>query len=119
MRDVGLPHSLPISQRSQYRITAMVSQCVLCCAPSYLCDFCCQVSGLAARRVLRFAARGELLVPRTHLATVQQMAFSVMDPSARNDLLVELRSLLMATLPNFASPLSPSSLAVNITWERL
>jgi len=35
--------------------------------------------GLAARRLLRSAARGDLLVPRVHLATVQRSAFSVVD----------------------------------------
>ena len=61
-------HWLPISQRIQYRVTAMVSCCVLRSAPSYLCDLCCPVSVLAARRVIRSAARGELLVPRAWLA---------------------------------------------------
>ena len=42
----------------QYRITAMVSRCVLCCAPSYFCDPCCPVTVLAACWVLRSAARG-------------------------------------------------------------
>src|SRR6218665_1832199 len=50
-------HWLPISERIQYRITAMVSRCVLGCAPYYLRDLCCPVSVLAARRVLRSAAR--------------------------------------------------------------
>src|SRR6218665_3985756 len=48
---------------------------------------------LAARRMLRSSARGELLVPRAHLATVQRRAFSVVGPSAWNDLRVELHSL--------------------------
>src|SRR6218665_3429200 len=104
---------LPISPRIQYRITAMVSRCVLFCDPSYmyLCDLCCPVSVLAARRVLRCAAMGELLVPRAHLATDQRRALSVVGPSAGNDLPVELRSLLMA-LPNFTFPSSLSCLAV-------
>src|SRR6218665_1036973 len=42
MRDVL--HWLPISERIQYRITAMVSRCVLGCAPSYLRVLCCPVS---------------------------------------------------------------------------
>src|SRR6218665_3403321 len=46
-------HWLPISQRIQHRITALVSRCDLRCAPSYLRDLCCPVSDLAARRVLR------------------------------------------------------------------
>jgi len=69
------------------------------------------VSVLAARCS---AARGEILVPRTHLATVQQRAFSVVGPSARNDLPVELDFLLDG--PPFKIlhlPFkSPSSLAV-------
>src|SRR6218665_2343498 len=75
-----------INTRIQYRITAMVSRCVLGCVPSYLRDLCCPVSVLAARRVLRSAARGEFLVPRARLAIMQRRAFSVVGPSAWNDL---------------------------------
>src|SRR6218665_2025910 len=95
---IRMLHWLPISQRIQYHITVMVSWCVLC---SYLCDLCCPVSVLASRRVLHSAARGELLVPRAHLATMQQRAFSVVGPSAWNDLPIELRSLLMACHSKF------------------
>jgi len=61
----------------------MVSHCVLRSAPSYLCDLCCQcrlwqrksrarvLRGKIARRVLRSAARGELLVPRAQLTIMQ------------------------------------------------
>src|SRR6218665_1036560 len=61
-------HWLPISHQIQYRITSMVSRCVLRSAPSYLCDLCCSVSVLPARLVLRSAAKGELLVPQARLA---------------------------------------------------
>ena len=99
MRDVL--HWVPISQQIQYRITAMVSWCVLHCNPSQLCDLCCPMSVLAAHQVLRSAARGELLVPWTHLATVQRKAFSVVGLSAWNDLPVELRVLLLARTSKF------------------
>src|SRR6218665_3834721 len=89
-------HWLPISERIQYCITAMVSRCVLGCAPSYLRVLCCPVSVLAARRVLRSAARGGFLVPRARLAIMQRRAFSIVGPSAWNDLPFELRSVLMA-----------------------
>src|SRR6218665_4530 len=92
---------LPISQRIQYRITALVSRCILRCAPSYLRDLCCPVSVLAARWVLRSAARGVLLVPRARLAIMQRRAFSVVGPSAWNDLPVELRFLLMTSPSKF------------------
>src|SRR6218665_3075957 len=94
-------HWLPISEQIQYRITAMVSRCVLGCAPSYLRDLCCPVAVLAARQVLRSAARDEFLVPRARLPIMHRRAFSVVGPSAWNDLPFELRSLLMAPLPNF------------------
>jgi len=51
---------------------------------------------LEGRRVLRSAARGELLVSRARLAIMQRRAFQVVGPSAWNDLLFELWSLLMA-----------------------
>ena len=106
---IRMLHWLPISQRIQYHITAMVSWCVLC---SYLCDLCCPVSVLASRRVLHSAARGELLVPRAHLATMQQRAFSVVGPSAWNDLPLSCIACWWPALPNFTSPSSPSSLAM-------
>src|SRR6218665_2044662 len=77
-------------------ITAMVSRCVLGCAPSYLRVLCCPVSVLTARRVLRSAARGEFLVPGARLAIMQRRAFLIVGPSAWNDLPFELRCVLMA-----------------------
>src|SRR6218665_1623337 len=46
--------------------------------------------------MMRSAARGEFLVPRARLPIMQRRAFSVVGPSAWNDLPFELRSLLMA-----------------------
>src|SRR6218665_709814 len=89
------------------RIYAIVSRCVLRCTPSYLRDLGCPVSVLAARRVLRSAARGGLLVPRARLAIMQHRAFSVVGPSAWNDLPVELHSLLMT---------SPSKLYISLKY---
>ena len=59
------------------------------------------MSVLAARRVLRSAARGELLVPWARFAIMQLRAFSVVGPSVWNDLPVELRSLLMTSPSKF------------------
>jgi len=49
---------------------------------------------MAARRVLRSAARGEILVHRAHFATVQRRAFSV-------ELSVESSFLLMTRPSKF------------------
>ena len=56
-------HRLPTSRRIQYRNTAMVSRCVLHCAPSYLHDLCCPVLVVEARRVLRSAVSFWFLRP--------------------------------------------------------
>ena len=94
MRDVL--HWRPESQRISYRIAAMVSRCVLGCAPYYLRDLCRPVSDVAARRALRSTTRGELIVPRARLAIKQRRAFSVVGPSIWNDLPLKLRSLLVS-----------------------
>ena len=93
MRDVL--HWLPVSQRISYRIAAMVSRCVLGCAPSYLHDLCRPVSDVAARQMLRSATKGMLLVPRARLAIRKRRPFSVVGPSIWNDLPLDLRSLLV------------------------
>ena len=51
------------------------------------------MSVLAARRVLRSAARGEFLVPRAHLAIMQRRTFLVVGPSASGLLRPILKNL--------------------------
>src|ERR1043165_2332653 len=85
-----------LSQRISYRTAAVVSRCVLGCAPSYLRDLCRPVSDVVARRALRSTTRGELIVPRARLAIKQRRAFSVVGPSIWNDLPLKLRSLLVS-----------------------
>ena len=99
MRDVL--RWLPVSQRISYRVAAVVSRCVLGCAPSYLRDLCRPVSDVAARRVLRSATKGMLLVPRARLAIGQRRPFSVVGPSIWNDLPLDLRSLLVVRPSGF------------------
>ena len=103
MRDVL--HWLPVSQRISYRIAALVSRCILGSAPSYLRSVCRPVSDVAARRVLRSATRGGLLVPRARLVTAQRRAFSIVGPSIWNDLPHELRLLLPVNLTGFLKSL--------------
>ena len=88
-----------------------VSRCVPCCAPSYPRDLCCPVSVLAVCRVLRTAARGELLVPRARLPIIQRRAFSVVGSSAWNDLPLSSVPCWWPPIPNFTSPSSPFPLA--------
>src|SRR5688572_16436689 len=72
MRDVL--HWLSVAQRISYRVAALVSRCILGCAPSYLSDLCRPVSDAVARRALRSATTGQLLV------AMKRRAFSVVGP---------------------------------------
>src|SRR5688572_7466770 len=75
MRDVLL--WLPVSQRIQFMISVWVWRCQLGSAPAYLIELCRPTSGLAARRNLRSASRGELAVPFARTSKMQLRAFSV------------------------------------------
>ena len=86
-------HWLPISQRINYRIAALVWRCLLGCAPVYLRELCCPVSHVAGRRTLRSSSAGELLVPRATTTTRQRRAFSVVGPSIWNHLPLQIRLL--------------------------
>src|ERR1700733_7531490 len=97
--------SLSLSGYLTALIAALVSRCILGSAPSYLRSLCRPVSDVAARRVLRSATRGELLVPRARLATAQRRAFSIVGPSIWNDLPHELRLLLPVNLTGFLKSL--------------
>ena len=110
MRDVL--HWLPISQRISYRTAAVLSRCVLGCAPAYLRDLCRPVYDDAARRALRSTTRGELLIPRARLAIKQRRAFSVVVLPSGNDLPLKLRSLLVSHPAGFYKSSSLFSLFV-------
>ena len=86
-------HWLPISQRIEYRIASLVWRCLLGCAPTYLVELCRPVSVVLARRALRSASSGKLLVPRVETSTCQRRAFSVVGPSVWNSLPLQVRLL--------------------------
>ena len=65
-------HWLPVAQRIPYWVAALVSRCILGCAPSYLCDLCRPVSDVVAHRALCSATMGQLLIPRARLTAMQR-----------------------------------------------
>lgn len=96
-------HSRPI-----YRVAALVSHCVLCCAPSYLYDFCRQWLLLQRfwcfallRGMSRWFHRARLVRPITQRLALYRFW---------NDLPIELRPLVLAEIYNATSRLSFSSL---------
>src|SRR6218665_1152773 len=97
----------------------MVSRCVLGCAPSYFptsaaqCRFWPHVGCCVLLRGVSF------LVPCAHLAIMQRRAFSVVNPSAWNDLPFELRFLLMAHPSKFYISLKSFFFCPWLGWERL
>ena len=84
-------HWLPIYQRIEYRVAALVWRCLQGLAPIYLRELCSLISVVPGRRLLRSAEKGVLLVPFARTATMQNRAFSVVGPKIWNGLPVELR----------------------------
>ena len=79
-------HWLPIEQRIEYRIAALVWRCSLGVAPSYLRELSCPVLSARGCRSLRSSEQGLLLVPFARTSTRQRRAFSVVGPSTWNSL---------------------------------
>ena len=79
-------HWLPICQRIEYRVSALVWRCMRGLAPIYLRELCCLVSAVPGRRLLRSAEKGVLLVTFAHSATMQNRAFAVVGPMIWNGL---------------------------------
>src|ERR1043165_3169170 len=84
-------HWLPICQRIEYRVAALVWRCLQGLAPIYLRELCCLVSVVPGRRLLRSAEKGVLLVPFARSATMQNRDFAVVGPMIWNGLPPELR----------------------------
>ena len=84
-------HWLPVCQRIEYRVAALVLRCLQGLAPTYLRELCCLISVVPGRRLLRSAEKGVLMVPFARTATMQNRAFSVAGPMIWNGLPLELR----------------------------
>ena len=84
-------HWLPVCQRIEYRVAALVLRCLHGLAPTYLRELCCLISVVPGRRILRSAEKGVLMVPFARTATMQNRAFSVAGPMIWNGLPLELR----------------------------
>jgi hypothetical protein len=91
-------HWLPIRQRIEFRVSALVWRCCQGLAPIYLRELCSLTLGIQGRRQLRSADKGVLLVPFARTATMKNRAFSVVGPVVWNSLPFELR-LHPGTLP--------------------
>ena len=85
-------HWLPVPQRIQFKLCLLVYKALHGLAPSYLADFCTPVSSIDARRGLRSAGRGDLLVPST-VTNFGRRSFSIAAPAAWNRLPQNIRDL--------------------------
>ena len=98
-------HWLPLEQRIEYRIAALVWRCSLGIAPSYLRELSCPVLSARGSRSLRSSEQGLLLVPFARTSTRQRRAFSVVGPSTWNSLPQALRLLPRTLSSTFFSHL--------------
>src|SRR6218665_1370188 len=74
-------HWLPASGHISYRVAELVWSCLSDCAPSYLYELACPVSGLLAQRSLFSSAGGETIGPASRRSSVRQnRAFLARDP---------------------------------------
>jgi hypothetical protein len=83
-------HWLPVPQRIQFKLCLLAYKAVHGQAPRYLTDFCQPVSSVGARRKLRSASRGDLVVPPT-ATNFGQRSFSAAAPMAWNRLPENIR----------------------------
>ena len=81
----------------------LMFKCLKGLAPAYLVAFCTKGSAVSGRSALRFAVRGDLVVPG-HKTDWGLRAFAVAGPSCWNELPVELRDLSVG-LETFAKHL--------------
>ena len=79
-------HWLRAEQRVTYKIETLTYQCLHGSAPRYLADSLQLISNLPSRTRLRSSSSTSLLVPRTHLKSVGDRAFSAAASKILNDL---------------------------------
>ena len=89
LRDVL--HWLPVSNRTQFKVTLLAFDCVRGMGSTYFMRVCVTVSDNTARSSLRSAQRGDLFVPRTRTKLGTRI-FRVTAPTVWNSLPTELRS---------------------------
>ena len=84
-------HWLPIGKRIRFKTALLVRHCIVGAAPEYLTELCRPVSSSSGRQSLRFASRGDLIVPRFRLRRSGYRAFAVSGPHVWNSLPTEIR----------------------------
>jgi len=90
LRDVL--HWLPIRQRTAYKLSVLMFNCLHSVAPGYLITMCQPVSENPGRRYLRSAVRRDLVVPATRTVRFGPRSFAAAGPSTWNTLPVGLRN---------------------------
>ena len=89
LRDVL--HWLPVPQRIQFKVALTAFDCVRGSGPAYFTDVCIPVADISSRSNLRWAQRGDMVVPRTR-TQLGRRSFHVAAPVVWNGLPVYLRS---------------------------
>ena len=84
-------HWLRIPQRIQFKLCLLVYKSLHEKAPTYLSNLVNQVDTIDARRRLRSATEGDLIVPRTRI-NFGKHAFATAGPIAWNSLPISVRS---------------------------
>ena len=83
-------------ERITFKLCLLVYKAINGLAPSYLQDLCVPVTTVSTRAALRYAARGDLVVPRTR-RRLGNRAFCVAGPTAWNSLPSDSRTASSVT----------------------
>src|SRR6218665_3366955 len=89
----GVLHWLPLRQRIEFRVAALVWYSLIGQAPAYFTDLCRPSLSARSTRHLRSDEQGLLHVPFARTSIMQSRAFSVVGPLVWNGLPLALRSL--------------------------
>ena len=97
-------HWLPVLQRIEYKVCALIYKCLHRAAPTYLTELCLPVSESVNRGHLRSAVRGNLVVPRSRTTRYGQRSFAVAGATLWNSLPLSVRDPSL-TLSQFCARL--------------
>jgi len=93
-----------LDKRIEFKLCLLAFKCQHQMAPPYLASMCVQLSANTRSRRLRSAARNDLLIPCTRIASYGPRSFAVSGPTCWNSLPLQLKSASL-TLQQFCDRL--------------
>jgi hypothetical protein len=87
-------HWLPVVNRINYKVATLVWKAMTEVAPDYITELCLPVSSQPGRRMLRSAAKNDLIIPRSRTVMCTQRGLFVAAPLLWNSLPLPVRNTI-------------------------